>query len=292
MKYETMLLTEEEEDRIEEKINEYADSMAPEDPHTKEERIVLKAEDDDGSVVGGCIVNIHSWGRAVLAKLWVDERRRGQGLGSLLIRAAERAARGKNCYYLCLGTVDYMARPFYEKHGFRVFTVNKDVPQGHESWSLSKRLDRSVPDYVPKNNSAAARYEIKRGGKEDAEIISEGLDRYCERFVKEEYEYIPLGKKCVDADGRMIAAVAGGVDGDSTAALDGIWVDEAYRGRGIWSSLLGEAEREAKENGAYVMLTYACDWAAGFFFKNGYAVRGVLEYYPKGHRAYELEKRL
>ena len=64
----------------------------------------------------------------------MDESYRHHGQGSILIRAAETAARGKGCCYLCLGTADYMARPLYEKHGFRVFTVN---PGAYE---LEKRI--------------------------------------------------------------------------------------------------------------------------------------------------------
>ena len=47
----------------------------------------------------------------------------------MLIRAAESAARNKGCYYLCLGTADYMARPLYEKHGFiDSGYVDEDLP--------------------------------------------------------------------------------------------------------------------------------------------------------------------
>jgi hypothetical protein len=66
MKYEIKQLTEEEENFIEEKINVYGDSMAPSEPHTEEEQLVFKVEDEDKNVIGGCIVNIHAWGRAVL----------------------------------------------------------------------------------------------------------------------------------------------------------------------------------------------------------------------------------
>ena len=293
MEYEISALTEEEEERIDEKINEYAYTVAPPEPGTPEEgSIVFKAVDGDGTVAGGCVVNIHTWGRAVLGTLWVDERHRKQGLGSLLIRAAERAAREKGCYYLCLGTVDFQARGLYEKHGYRVFTVNRDYPRGHESYSLSKRLDRDTPDYVPENNSAPERYRILPGGREDAGIIGDGLDRYCDRFAPDEHDYIPLGKKLVDGDGRLIAGVAAGVDGWDGCYIEGVWVEEAYRDRGLGSRLLRETEREAKGNGACVMQTHACDWNVGFFMKNGYTVRGELEDYPKGHRAYELEKRI
>lgn len=290
--FRTEPLTEEDEELVYKKIGEYADSMAPSEPHTEEEKLVFKTEDGEGNVIGGCVVNVHEWGRAVLARLWVDERHRHHGLGSLLIRAAENAAREKGCYYLCLGTADYMARPLYEKHGFTVFTVNKDIPMGHVSWSLSKRLDRFIPDYIPQNNTAAERYTVMPGGKEDAEKISAGLGSYCGEFVEDKHEYIDLGRKLVDPDGRTIAAVIAGVDETDNAEIDGIWVDEAFRGRGIGSYLVQKIEREAKDAGAYVILSYCCDWVAEFFFANGFTPRGTLEDYPKGHTAYELEKRI
>ncbi len=285
-------LAEEEEALVEEKINAYADAMAPSFPHTDEEKLVFRVTDEEGAVIGGCVVNIHAWGRAVLAQLWVDERHRRHGLGSMLIRAAENAAREKGCYYLCLGTADYMARPLYEKHGFRVFTVNRDIPAGHTSWSLSKRLDIGIPDYMPTDNTAADRYQVRPGSEEDAEAIGKGLEAFCEEVVPDAHGDIPLSRKLVDADGRLIAAVIGGVDGDDTVFIEGIWVEEPYRRQGIGSRLLGDFEREAKENGAYVLLSYCCDWVSGFFFRCGFTPRGELPDYPRGHTAYELEKRI
>ena len=292
MNYDIRPLTDEEEALIEKKINEYADSMAPSEPHTEEEQLVFKVEDEEGAVIGGCVVNIHAWGRAVLAQLWVDESYRHHGLGSMLIRAAENAAREKNCYYLCLGTADYMARPLYEKHGFRVFTINKDIPMGHVSWSLSKRLDKGIPDYIPTDNTAADRFHVGPGTGEDAKIISKGLGEFCEEVVPDKHEYITLSRKLVDENGDLVAAVIYGVDEDDTAEIDGIWVEERYRRQGIGSRLFSEVEREAKEKGAYVILSYCCDWVSEFFFQNGFAPRGELKDYPKGHIAYELEKRI
>ena len=290
--YEIRPLAEEEETLIENKINEYADSMAPPNPHTEEEQLVFKAEDEGGNIIGGCVVNVHAWGRAVLAQLWVDGQYRHHGLGSMLIHTAENAAREKNCYYLCLGTADYMARPLYEKHGFRVFTVNKDIPMGHVSWSLSKRLDKSIPDYIPTNNTSAEKYQVKTGTVEDAEIISKGLEEFCEEVVPDKHEYITLSKKLVDADGGLVAAVISGVNETDECSIDGIWVEERYRRQSIGSWLMGEIEREAKENGAYVITSYCCDWVSAFFFQNGFSPRGELLDYPKGHTAYELEKRI
>ena len=293
MQYEIKPLTEEEESYVEKKIGEYAYSVAPPEPGTPEpEQMIFRAEDADGSFAGGCAVNIQEWVRAVLALLWVEEPHRKHGLGSMLLKTAERAAREKGCHYLCLGTLDFMARGFYEKHGYAVFTVNKDFPKGHEGWSLSKRIDKNSTDYVPTNNSAVTRFTIRPGGKEDVTIIEAGFDRYNSQFTTEGHADIPIGKKLVDPNGNMIAGVIAEVGGWDDCEIGGVWVEEPYRRQGLGSDLLREVEREAKGNGAYVAFTYACDWAAGFFFRNGYTVRGELPDYPKGHVAYELEKRL
>jgi len=291
--YEIKPLTEEEAKIIGKKISEYADSMAPKEPHTEEDQFVFKVENEEGKMIAGCILNIHEWGRAVLAQLWADENYRGHGLGSMLIRNAEETARQKGCYYLCLGTLDFMARPLYEKHGFKVFTVNNDLPKGHVGWSLAKRLDKDIPDYVPTDNSAALRYEVKPGTEEDAKTVDRGLDSYCNQFIDEdENEDIPFNRKLVDKDGNIIAAVIAELDADMSTDINGVWVEEPYRNQGIGSYLLGEVEKEAIEKGTYLFIGNACDWNIGFFEKNGYTLRGTLEDYPKGHTAYEIEKRV
>ena len=293
MQFEIKPLTEEEADDILKKFGEYLESEIPSDPGTpEEEQLVFIIRNDEGNIIAGCIVNIHEWGRAVLAELWTDKEYRKQGLASMLIRETERTVKEKGCHIMCLGTMDFMARPLYEKHGYKVFSVSKDFPKGHEGWSLMKQLDLNIPDYVPLNNSAASRYKVEPGTKEDAEIIGNGLESYNTVFVEEEHDDIPLGKKLVDKDGGLIAGAFGEVDGWNSFDVDLIWVEEAYRSRGLGSFLLREIEREAKEKGAYIMFANAGDWNFGFFLKNGFAVRGELEDYPKGHHAYELEKRI
>ena len=290
MEYEIRPLTGEEAEYIGEKLSGYVRSVAPPRPGAEEEKAVLKIE-DSGAVVAGCILKFFQWGweRMLLAALWVDERYRGQGLASMLIREAERLGREKGCYVSCLGTLVFQARPLYEKHGYTVFTVNKDFPRGHEGYSLSKRLDRDIPDYIPKNN-AASRFTIRPGSEEDAKVISAGLGRYTDSFAPDLHEEIPICRKLVDRDGKLVAGIIAGIGCWDEFDVDVLWVEEPYRGRGLGSYLLGEAEREAVEKGAYKLYVTVGDWNAGFFKKNGYAVNGELEDVPRGHSCYEMEK--
>ncbi len=98
--------------------------------------------------------------------------------------------------------------------------------------------------------------------------------------------------KVEDGDGKVVGGCVVDIHPWGRAVLAQLWVEESYRRRGIGSRLFGEIEREAKEKGACVILSHCCDWVSGFFFQNRFTPRGKLEDYPKGHTAYELEKRI
>ena len=294
MRYEIQPLTDEEAKTLGGKLAEYVRSVAPPRPDAKEETVVLKIEDDAGRIIGGCIVVLCTWNwdRMLITTLWVDERFRKQGLASMLLREAERIGRERGCTVSCLGTLDFMARGLYEKHGYTVFTTKADCPKGHTGWSLSKRIDLGTPDYVPTNNSGAERYEIRRGAEEDAEAISAGIAGYSRSFVPDEHEEIPIQKKLVDGDGRLIAGIVAEVRCWDQFDVDVLWVEEPFRNQGLGSRLLGEAEREAIGKGATILYASAGDWNVGFFRKKGYTVIGELADIPKGHNCFELEKRI
>ena len=293
MEYEIKELSEQEVEVIQSKLDEYLEAMVPAEPGTPEhEEFVLCVKDDDGNVIAGAIVNIYMWGRAVLSTLWAEEKYRGEGLGSMLIKEAERMVKEKGCRVMCLATVDFMARPFYEKHGYKVFTVNKDLPKGHEGWSMMKWMEEGITDYVPSHNSAASTYKVEVGGKEEARKIHGELTRFNEANVPPEHDEIMINKKIVDKDGNLIAGISGMAGDWNACSVDVLWVDEPYRRKGLGSCLLKEIEEEAKKCGTYIMLADAEDWCVDFFKKNGYTIRGTLEDYPKGHSGFELEKRI
>lgn len=287
MDYKMMNLTKEDAAYIGEKINE----IVPHEVDADEEEFVLKVENENGEIVGGCIAQAYEyrWSRMFLDTLWVDERWRHHGLGSMIIRELERIAKQKGCRVVTLGTASYMARPFYEKHGYTVFTTLKKA-NGYLSYSLVKYLDRETPDYVPSDNSGA-RFRVSLGSEDDAEVIENGIRTYSEAY-EPEYESVDFYKKLVDKDGSFAAGVIAGVDKDAYGFVDALFVEEALRHQGLGTALLKAAEDFTRENGAHMVLTSAGDWNVDFFKKNGYLLRGELKDVPKGHDCYELYKNI
>lgn len=280
-------LTKEEAEYIGEKINE----IVPREVDSDEEEFVLKIENEDGKIIGGCIAQAYEyhWSRVLLEELWVDESYRHQGLGSMIIREVERIAREKGCRVVTLGTASYMARPFYEKHGYTVFTTLKK-PNGYISYSLVKYLDRDTPEYVPSDNSGA-RFRVSPGNEADADVIENGIDTYSEAY-EPECESIDYHKKLVGKDGRFVAGVIADVDKGAYGFVDALYVEEPLRHQGLGTFFLKEVEKLAKENAATMIMTNAGDWNVDFFKKNGYMLRGELKDVPKGHNCYELYKKI
>ena len=278
-------LTNEEAAYIGEKINE----IVPREVDADEEQFVLKVENENGEIIGGCIAEVYEyrWSRLFLDTLWVNENYRHHGIGSMIIRELVRIAKEKDCRVITLGTASYMARPFYEKHGFTVFTTLKHA-NGYIGYSLVKYLDRNMPDYEPTDNSGA-RFKISFGDEDDAEVIENGLRAFSEEY-EPKYERVVFNKKLVDKDGSFVAGMIANVKKGSKGFVVAILVEESFRHQGLGTYLLKLTEEFAKKNGALMALTNAGDWNVDFFKKNGYLVRGELKDVPKGHNCYELYK--
>ena len=278
-------LTKEDAEYIGEKINE----IVPLEVDADEEEFVLKIVNEAGKMIGGCVATAYEyhWSRVLLDELWVDERYRHHGIGSMILREVERIAREKGCRVVTLGTTSYMARPFYEKHGYTVFTTLKKA-NGYLSYSLVKYLDKETPEYVPSDNSGT-RFKLSFGSDEDAKTIDNGLYEYDEGYG-DNYESFDFCKKLVGSDGSFAAGVIADANKGDLGCVRALFVEEPLRGKGLGTYLLKEAERFAKESGASTVVTSAGDWNFGFFKKNGYLIRGELKDVPKGHDCYELYK--
>ncbi|MBO6517885.1 MAG: GNAT family N-acetyltransferase [Bacteroidia bacterium] len=121
-------------------IQRYNQHHIPDDvvfePDTK---FAVFARDSHNSVVGG-IRACGFWNYCIIELLWLSEEARGLGVGSKLIKAAEKFAREKGFGYMRTETVSFQARPFYEKLGYTVFGELPDYPKGHTTYCLFKEL--------------------------------------------------------------------------------------------------------------------------------------------------------
>ena len=222
--------------------------------------------------------------------MWVDEKYRRQGLGSIALQAVEEVAESKGCHLIMVGTWDFQAKPYYLKHGYEVFSTLKDCPVGHEDYQLAKRFDGNQI----KRKCKPIEYELLDGSEEDAEYICDRLDEgFNKEHLEIKHDYIKINRKLVNKDGKVVAAIMAGVTEIDTGWIWKIWVDEDYRRQGLGTLLLKHFEKKAKEKGATKIISEEIyDWNVGFFIKTGYQVAGELKDLPKGHSFYIVYKDL
>ncbi len=94
---------------------------------------------DAGQTVGG-LLGCTNWGWLHVELLAVDESVRGCDYGSQLLVSAEQMAIERGCHYAFLDTFSFQARGFYEKHGYEVYGVLDDFPEGACRYFLKKTL--------------------------------------------------------------------------------------------------------------------------------------------------------
>jgi GNAT superfamily N-acetyltransferase len=83
----------------------------------------------------------HTWGGTCQIRLlWVRAPCRLAGLGSALLKAAEKEARRRGCRQIMLSTHSFQAPGFYTRHGFEQVATIADNPLGHADILMLKRL--------------------------------------------------------------------------------------------------------------------------------------------------------
>lgn len=105
-------------------------------------------------------------------------------------------------------------------------------------------------------------------------------------------DYQPVTIFLRDDDGSIRGGVTGGVWGTWLHVI-GLWVDEAFRGRGFGRDLLLAAEAEARKAGArHAFLETHTFQAPGLYRRLGYVVIAELEDYPPGDSQLIMRKEL
>lgn len=100
-------------------------------------RIAWLLRDEAGAIAAG-LIGVLSWRWLFVEALWVEEARRGQGLGARLLAQAEDAAREAGAIGAWLDT--FQAAGFYRARGYEEFGALEDYPPGQARRFFRKRL--------------------------------------------------------------------------------------------------------------------------------------------------------
>ena len=101
-------------------------------------RIGVFVRGGDGRVEAGLDGLIEA-GWLFVDNLWVAEALRGRGVGTTLMREAERVAVERGCHSAFLDTFSFQAPGFYQKLGYEIFAT-LDYPPRHKRHFLKRRL--------------------------------------------------------------------------------------------------------------------------------------------------------
>lgn len=107
---------------------------------TKRQALGLKKLNSDGEPVA--MLAGRTFGNwFYLESFWLAASERGQGLGSQMLAEAERIAKARGCSFVLLDTLDFQAKPFYQRHGYQVQWVQQDYPwAGGAKYFMTKVL--------------------------------------------------------------------------------------------------------------------------------------------------------
>jgi GNAT superfamily N-acetyltransferase len=99
--------------------------------------MIVRSEDSD--IIAG--VAGWTWANACeITQLWVDESCRKQGLGRLLLEAAEAESKSKGCQTILIRSYEFQAPAFYGKHGYRIEHIIEGFPPGQRYYILLKTI--------------------------------------------------------------------------------------------------------------------------------------------------------
>lgn len=101
--------------------------------------LAIQVKNEKGErIAGGTGKTFGHW--FLLDILWVSDTLRGQNMGSKLLTALEQEAKNRGCKFVLLDTLDFQARPFYEKHGYLVKWTQEQYPTQGSKYFMVKEL--------------------------------------------------------------------------------------------------------------------------------------------------------
>ncbi|WHE88141.1 GNAT family N-acetyltransferase [Lachnoanaerobaculum gingivalis] len=106
---------------------------------SKSEPLNIYLEDEQGNLKAGMVAETFgNW--LEIEYLYVSDDLRGQGIGSKILKMAERGSKERGCKYSFVDTFNFQAPKFYEKHGYKEVFALKNYPYTGERYYYTKEL--------------------------------------------------------------------------------------------------------------------------------------------------------
>ena len=95
--------------------------------------------DENRDIIAG--IGGWTWARACeITQLWVRENLRKNGIGEILLEAAEVEAKSRGCLTILVRSYNFQAPHFYERYGYKAALILDDFPDGHSYYILTKKI--------------------------------------------------------------------------------------------------------------------------------------------------------
>lgn len=106
----------------------------------KERRpIVLIINDVKGDLIAGATAKTFGYW-LLIDNIWISENLRGKKIGSQLLSELESIAIKRGCKFSLLDTLNFQARPFYEKFGYKLQWTQEFYPKDGCKYYMIKEL--------------------------------------------------------------------------------------------------------------------------------------------------------
>lgn len=128
---------------MQKKIREYNDLSSPFHRAARKpgaiQTVNIIIESSTKEWVGGLTAEIY-WNWLEIKYFWLHEDHRKKGMGTRLLKEAEKHALSQGCQKAFLTTYEFQARTFYERNGYEVAGRLEDYPPGSTFYWMTKTL--------------------------------------------------------------------------------------------------------------------------------------------------------
>ncbi len=102
--------------------------------------LAIEMKNENGKLVAGATAKTFGYW-LLIDNIWVDESLRGKNIGTQILQELEKAALERGCKFALLDTLNFQAKPFYEKFGYQVQWIQENYPKDGCKFFMVKKLN-------------------------------------------------------------------------------------------------------------------------------------------------------